>query len=119
MNRLTEWCGDHAAVVNHHENYIDRLAAYEDTGLEPAEVAELAKAKADGRLVALPCKVGDIVYWNAGLSIRVYRVQGFMIGQDSKFRLDLGGFQPVYPWEDHIFLTREAAEAAIKGANCE
>jgi hypothetical protein len=41
---------------------IDRLAAYEDTGLAPAEVAELAKAKADGRLVVLPCKVGDTVF---------------------------------------------------------
>ncbi|MFA5675420.1 MAG: hypothetical protein WDA65_02760 [Christensenellales bacterium] len=39
-----------------------RLAAYEDTGLEPEEVAELAQAKADGRLVVLPCKVGDVVY---------------------------------------------------------
>ena len=29
----------------------DRLAAYEDSGLSPEEVQELAKAKADGRLV--------------------------------------------------------------------
>jgi len=29
----------------------DRLAAYEDTGLTPSEVAELAKAKQEGRLV--------------------------------------------------------------------
>jgi hypothetical protein len=28
----------------------DRLAEYEDTGLSPAEVAELAQAKAEGRL---------------------------------------------------------------------
>lgn len=40
----------------------DRLAEYEDTGLSPAEVAELAQAKADGRVVVLPCKVGDTVY---------------------------------------------------------
>lgn len=38
MERLTEWRGEHAAIVNHHENYIDRLAAYEDTGLEPEEI---------------------------------------------------------------------------------
>lgn len=30
---------------------IDRLAEYEDTGLSPQEVAELAKAKSEGRLV--------------------------------------------------------------------
>ena len=64
-----------------------RLAAYEDTGLEPEEIAdfmkrwertveiaglckkggidhllELKKAEQDGRLVVLPCKVGDTVY---------------------------------------------------------
>ena len=32
------------------EKAVDRLAEYEDTGLSPAEVAELAQAKADGRL---------------------------------------------------------------------
>lgn len=37
MERLTEWRGEHAAVVNHHANYIDRLAAYEDTGMEPQD----------------------------------------------------------------------------------
>ena len=61
----------------------DRLAAYEDTGLEPAEVhsmygewsammsvlnsigggydrlRELAEADKDGRLVVLPCRVGE------------------------------------------------------------
>ena len=64
---------------------IKRLAAYEDTGLTPAEVhsmysewnammsvlnsigsydrlRELAEADKDGRVVVLPCKVGDVVY---------------------------------------------------------
>ena len=69
---------------------VDRLAAYEDTGLEPGEVLtgkemaevgcaiirlkkyedigpidhlrELAQAEKDGRLVMLPCRVGDVVY---------------------------------------------------------
>ena len=63
----------------------DRLAAYEDTGLTPAEVhsisvewcammsvlnsigsydrlRELSEADKDGRVVVLPCKVGDTVY---------------------------------------------------------
>lgn len=70
----------------------DRLAAYEDTGLEPEEIEEilergtpleggtaelmkeylslgsidhlreLVQAEQDGRLVVLPCKVGDTVY---------------------------------------------------------
>lgn len=58
----------------------DRLAAYEDTGMEPEEIKlvlgtfhessrdelnelrEILKAKHEGRLVVLPCKVGDTVY---------------------------------------------------------
>ena len=88
MERLTEWRGEHAAIANHRENYIDRLAAYEDTGLEPEEaeackvalmgktlteikeieglsierMKELAKAESEGRLLILPCKLGGIVY---------------------------------------------------------
>ena len=65
---------------------VERLAAYEDTGLEPREVSaivkewsdlctivgecggvarlrELAEADKAGRLVVLPCKVGDTVYF--------------------------------------------------------
>lgn len=61
---------------------VERLAAYEDTGLEPEQcenakaiiesafsddaskaerIRELLKADKDGRLVVLPCKVGDTV----------------------------------------------------------
>lgn len=55
----------------------ERLAAYEDTRLEPEEITAmrhtldeyhkladpLLRAQADGRLVVLPCKVGDTVYF--------------------------------------------------------
>lgn len=61
------------------KNVALRLAAYEDTGLEPETVSkirdivldisgnldrlrELAQADGDGRCVVLPCKVGDTVY---------------------------------------------------------
>lgn len=70
----TEYSGD----------WVDRLAAYEETGLEPEDMKkafnedatlklagqilgvtpgrlrELAQAKKEGRLVVLPCDVGDI-----------------------------------------------------------
>lgn len=79
LKRATEWRGEHAAVVNNHINYIDRLAEYEDTGLEPEEVdaynrtlldmgitlgrfGELVNADKEDRLVVLPCKVGDTIY---------------------------------------------------------
>ena len=65
---------------------VDRLAAYEDTGLEPEDIKrafneaavlklagqalgitpdrlhELAQADREGRCVVLPCKIGDTVY---------------------------------------------------------
>jgi hypothetical protein len=40
----------------------DKLAAYEDSGLSPARVMELAEAEREGRLMVLPCKVGDAVF---------------------------------------------------------
>lgn len=56
----------------------ERLAAYEDTRLEPEEITAmrhtldeyhkladpLLRAQADGRLVVLPCKVGNTVWAN-------------------------------------------------------
>ena len=41
MIRCTEWRGEHAAIVDNHVNYIDRLAQYEDTGLAPEEIQEI------------------------------------------------------------------------------
>ncbi len=46
-------CGHEKAkeVDDFVKNVFNRLAEYEDSGLSPDEVQELAKAKADGRLV--------------------------------------------------------------------
>lgn len=81
----------------------DRLAAYEDTGLTPAEVSalvkdwsdlctivgecggidrlrELAEAGRDGRLVVPPCKVGDRLYEVTGRkTISVYKVKAIRV----------------------------------------
>lgn len=92
MERLTERdanCADPKEIygvrVKNHD-YIsaaNRLAAYEDTGLTPEQcenaktiiesafsddtskverIRELLKADRDGRLVVLPCKVGDTLW---------------------------------------------------------
>ena len=88
MERLTERWGEDDVWVKDHD-YVSaahRLAAYEDTGLTSADVKsmyaeweammsvlngiggdyarlrELAEADRDGRVVVLPCKVGDVVY---------------------------------------------------------
>lgn len=39
-----------------------RLAAYEDTHLTPEGITKLAQAKADDRLMEMPCKIGADVY---------------------------------------------------------
>ncbi len=76
---------------------------YEDSGLTPQEVRELAKAKAEGRLVVLPCKPETKVY-------RVWKVDGREPVIDEyyaglRFMVDnLDNFGKT------VFLTREEAE---------
>src|SRR5690606_317144 len=71
FERLTRWENNNKDVADLIEEKSDfdglteavnRLAEYEDSGLSPEEVQELAKAKADGRLVVLPCKTEDTVF---------------------------------------------------------
>ena len=79
----------------------ERLKAYEDTGLEPEEIdmdheaaeqlrhlcrgcdldrlEKLAEADRDGRVVVLPCKVGDTVYYWDGCQIIDYKVESFSV----------------------------------------
>ena len=122
----------------------NRLAAYEDTGLEPEEIAdfmkrweraveiaglckmggidhllELKKADQDGRLVVLPCKVGDSIYipdLEKKIPVKV-RVQGISISVSGRTILHFGGYPVECAWGDGCgkdwFLTREEAEAAL------
>ena len=89
-------------------------------GIVPFDrLLELADADRAGRLVVLPCKVGDAAYWlHNGIitECRVHRIQmnrtGLFICLKSKvshgaFRMDSIG--------KTVFLTREEAEAALKG----
>lgn len=121
MNRLTSWMGEHAAVIDNHANYIDRLAAYEDTGLEPQEVTaakhalmgktlaeikefegipldrlrELAEAERDGRARVLPCKPGE--YWRDQNGDRV-RIETVSFIHSRGFACDLSAV--TYSYED-------------------
>ena len=102
------------------DKLIERLAAYEDTGLTPEEVLpkdkadeialklmrladlerlcsydrlrELAEADKDGRCVVLPCKVGDTV-WIVGAVRKLYsaKVRTFFCGHTSAVRGDDDG----------------------------
>ena len=123
---------------------VDRLAAYEDSGLEPEETAdfmkrweraveiaglckkggidhllELKKAEQDGRLVVLPCKVGDHV-WIDGRDAIVTEFFGYrseryfhavILGRNK--HIDI----PFTEIGKTVFLTREEAEAALKGGD--
>lgn len=167
------WCSDgsKASLQLGYEDYpsilrgdaVDRLAAYEDTGLEPeavdnlrlslygavaAEIAEeqgyvevnrvkeIAHAEAEGRLVILPCKVGDKFYRavketygrpdrinkyvcigfsyvnfdKSGLQIRAYEISDG-ISHDLKVDVLVSASQ----FGQDYFLTWEEAKAALKG----
>ena len=123
-----------------------RLAAYEDAGLEPEEIADFMKrweqtveiggmlkkycidhirdllqAEQDGRLVVLPCKVGDHVWADGREAIVVwffgYKTERYLHAQflDNAEYTDI----PFYEIGRTVFLTREEAEAtlALKGGD--
>ena len=122
---------------------VERLAAYEDTGRTPEEVTalgnlfdyaleesktltgqlallnrirDLAKADKDGRLVMLPCKVGDTVYF--ALLGRIIEKQVFsIVSFSNSTRIYCGGTSEYFRPEDigkTFFLTREEAEKALE-----
>lgn len=103
----------------------ERLKAYEDTGLTPEEAAELSEARKDGWLVVLPCKVGDKVFEvhaDRGI-ISTLIITTVCIEQKTiLFCWDLvdGIYKRITGFYAHelgktVFLTREAAEAALGG----
>ena len=110
---------------------VERLAAYEDTGLEPEEIRAmrhtldeyhkvvdlLIRAQADGRLVVLPCKVGDKLYRVFAGEIFEHRV-GSMKYFAIQEKWDIETY-PFCPYVESsigktIFLTREEAKAALE-----
>ena len=112
MERLTYFKDGYWRVnfsgVQYQADFVDRLAAYEDTGLTPEEIKaqftedtminlaaqalgvehsrlrEIAEAEKDRRCVVLPCKVGDTV-WIVGAVRKLYsaKVRTFFCGHPS------------------------------------
>lgn len=118
----------------------NRLAAYEDTGLEPEDlrdylpmlrtwsqnigalryVIELVKAEQEGRLLAMPCKAGDTVYLR---DLTPCKVIGISIGHYTRtVTIEFNDGDRIPNWQPRgfdefgvsVFTTREAAEAALK-----
>lgn len=149
MERLTEYevVGGHVHAVptGDLDQAMMRLAAYEDTGMEPEQcenakiiiesafsddtskserIRELLKADRDGRLVVLPCKVGDRLYEVTGRkTISVYKVKAIRVELFGLFiEWDIvEGFV----WQSlsginaeeigkTVFLTREEAEKVLE-----
>lgn len=116
----------------------ERLARYEDARLSPAEVhsmygewnammsvlnsigsydrlRELAEADRDGRVVVLPCKASDTVYF--ALLGRIIEKQVFsIVSFSNSTRIYCDGTSECFRPEDigkTVFLTREEAERAL------
>ena len=133
----TEYSGD----------WVDRLAAYEDTGLKPEDMKrafnedavlklagqalgmspdrlrELAQAKKKGRLVVLPCDVGDKLYDVTlgevrekiviSLSMLLSKSVNHLVIHAENFRNAVTSYE-LQDIGKTVFLTREAAEAALE-----
>lgn len=151
MERLTEYESigghAHAIITCDLDKAIMRLAAYENVGLEPAEVIsmqgewcamlaalnsigggygrlrELAEADKDGRMVVLPCKVGQQVFALLDTDKHISECEVKRIGMGNKicfiglepigargreYGVALNGFGKT------VFLTREEAEKAME-----
>lgn len=94
IQRVVDKCADIEDILD-DEYDLDRLR-------------ELAEADREGRCVVLPCKVGDKVFQQNGVGIFESQVQ--------KIIYDCGHF--AFDEEaigERVFLTRESAEAAMKG----
>lgn len=150
MERLTYWCddgmggGEYRANENGSEYSgpsIDRLAAYEDTGLEPAEIEiankvivsafnlvaksgtdmlierlkEIICAEAENRLLVPPCKVGDMVFYIRGQHIIGDTVQRIVLDEISgQVIVDANHCYLFSDVGKNVFRTREEAEEALK-----
>ena len=122
----------------------DRLAAYEDTGLtpeeikapftedtminlaaqalgvEPSRLRELAEADKDGRVVVLPCKVGDTVWRivrDGEPHITRDEVRDMYFADDMTPCVELVGGRVTFTekFGKTVFLSREEAEKALRG----
>ena len=88
-------CGFYAAL--------ERLWHYEDQ-------------QKNGRLLELPCAVGDMTYWADKNENRVrdFIVKGIEIQADDVFIITSGPVHHVNDFGRTVFLTREEAEEALK-----
>lgn len=142
MERLTYFDGGKWRLKIGDTEYsgeaVDRLAAYEETGLEPEQIRtvlddaarefaeydamapkerlrELAQADRDGRCVVLPAKPDQTIYqWRIGDDCpSVSRLDGVQINADGEITYPIwNGYLIPEDFGKTVFLTRE--EAALR-----
>lgn len=142
MKRLTYFDGGKWRLKIGDTEYsgeaVDRLAAYEETGLEPEQIRtvlddaarefaeydamapkerlrELAQADRDGRCVVLPAKPDQTIYqWRIGDDCpSVSRLDGAQINADGEITYPIwNGYLIPEDFGKTVFLTRE--EAALR-----
>lgn len=139
-DKLKEWITENVPYTSQVDEELlsaalRKFAAYEDTGLEPEQVKDMAEnaetrllawfeanygksvgylmdlldAEKEGRLVVLPCKVGDTV-WEIKHSYVDWPDVSKKFAHEKVFDL-----QDLEKFGKTVFLTREEAEAALKG----
>ena len=143
----SEHCNKECFDCKEIDKIIDRLGTYEDTGLEPQDIIsavdmakiacalhelnaykdigtidhlrDLLQAEKEGRMVLLPCKVGDTVWVIWGKDVIYYIVDSIHIlaNNQVQIRAKHHVIDNVYLYPDMfgktVFLTREEAEAAL------
>lgn len=103
---------------------IDRLAEYENTGLTVERATGLGKADQEGRVVVLPCKVGDKIYLRgkadkrtrSGARIVEQAISYIAIYDDW---IDIDGICEAEELGEYAFLTREEAEKVLEAEDHE
>lgn len=116
-----------------HRNDKDEISACLQCAEEHEQLAEWLKdlqhykdLEEQGRLITLPCKIGDTVYSFSFNIVYPFTVNGFEINKDGvEFKGSYCGEEKSLEyWSIHfpvskigkaVFLTREEAEAALKG----
>lgn len=107
---VTNWRNDRGLPSNRKRRTEKMIDAYK-AAMPLERVQELAQAEKDGRLVVLPCKVGDTVFaaeTNPVIPLVVVHVGVILDGKDGEDWESLDNFGKT------VFLTREEAEAALK-----
>lgn len=143
MERLTYRDKDGFSMMKKRGGFkqggVERLAAYEDTWLEPEEIdmdheaaeqlrhlcrdcdlerlEKLAEADKDGRVVVLPCKVGDTLFRVFAGEILEHKVGNMRyLAIQGRWDIDTTPFCSYVESSigKTIFLTREEAKAALE-----